>query len=261
MRPRGDSDSDMSTMFMTEDLVEALIKGDAVPAAYDPLARFAAEVRALGDGPAPAPSPDLATLLAGGRLLRPLPATPPGRPSGPGARRQASRLGKVAGLGLAAKLGLGATVVAAGVAGAGAAGVLPAPADHVVRHAIEAVTPVRFAPGKDHPDNFGSRVSSDATGKSDGTNGVNGQDISSQAPGAAHRSTDSARPGEPPGQSGITGKARADQTPAGTNQSKTTPTTDPTHGRSTAPGQANGATASAQGQAQRVPTTDPNRGG
>ena len=257
MSPRGDSDSDMSTMFLTEDVVEALIKGDAVPTAYDPLARFAAEVRALGDGPAPAPSPDLATLLAGGRLLRPTPATPPGRPSGPGARRQASRLGKVAGLGLAAKLGLGATVVAAGVAGAGAAGVLPAPADHVVRHAIEAVTPVSFPSHDQHAPNGGARVSGDA-------NGVDGRTNSDGTPGAANRSTSSARPDLPPGQSGITGQARADQTPAGTNglnPSRTTPTTDPTHGRSDAPGQTKSATASAQGQAQRVPATDNNRDG
>jgi len=252
---RGDSDSDMSTMFMTEDVVEALIKGDAVPAAYDPLARFAAEVRALGDGPAPAPSPDLATLLAGGRLLRPMPATPPGAPSGPGARRHASRLGKVAGLGLAAKLGLGATVVAAGVAGAGAAGVLPAPADHVVRHAIEAVTPVSFPSHDRQGPNVGARVSGDG-------NGVDGRTNSDGTPGAASRSTNSARPDLPPGQSGITGQARADQTPAGTNgPSKTTPTTDPIHGRSDAPGQTKSATASAQGQAQRVPATDNNRDG
>src|SRR5262249_49474236 len=187
-------------------------------------ARFAAEVRALGDGPAPAPSPDLATLLAGGRLLRPMPATPPGAPSGPGARRYASRLGKVAGLGLAAKLGLGATVVAAGVAGAGAAGVLPAPADHVVRHAIEAVTPGSFPSHDKAAPDVGSRGSSGGAGQ----NGVDGRTNSDAAPGAANRSTDSARPDLPPGQSGVTGQARADQTPAGTNgQSKTTPTTDP----------------------------------
>ena len=118
---------------------------------------------------------------------------------------------KVASLGLVAKLGLGTTIAAAGVVGAGVAGMLPASANEAVRGAVEAVTPVNF----DKPDkpNFGQRVSADARGDSDGENGVDGQQISDEAPGAAHRNG-GARPDQPPGQAGVTGQARAGQTPA-----------------------------------------------
>jgi hypothetical protein len=119
-------------------------------------------------------------------------------------------------LGPMAKLGLGAAIAVGGVGTAGAAGALPDGADLAVRHAIEVVSPVHFnSPAHhDHPDNFGSRVSADATGESDGQHGVDGRTISAEAPGAAHRDG-GARPAEPPGQSGATGSARASQTPAG----------------------------------------------
>jgi hypothetical protein len=84
-----------------------------------------------------------------------------------------------------AKLGLGTSLAAAGVAGAGVAGVLPAAANDAVRGAIEVVTPVEFH-GNDTT-NFGDRVSADATGDSDGENGVDGQQIADEAPGAANR--------------------------------------------------------------------------
>jgi hypothetical protein len=51
---------------------------------------------------------------------------------------------KLARLGLAAKVSLGVTVATAGVAGAGAAGVLPDQANERARDAIEAVTPVEI---------------------------------------------------------------------------------------------------------------------
>jgi hypothetical protein len=125
----------------------------------------------------------------------------------PGIDRVAGLSGKVASLGLVAKLGLGASFVAAAATAAGAAGVLPAAATHTVRGAIEGVTPIEFDSGNDDA-NFGDRVSADATGESDGEHGVDGQQISDEAPGAAHR------PDEPPGQSGETGLTRANQTPA-----------------------------------------------
>jgi hypothetical protein len=126
----------------------------------------------------------------------------------PGIDRVAGLTGKVASLGLVAKLGLGASLAAAAAASAGAAGVLPAAANHAVRGAIEGVTPVEFDSNGDDDTNFGDRVSSDATGESDGENGVDGQQISDEAPGAAHR------PDSSPGQSGETGLAQANQTPA-----------------------------------------------
>ena len=126
----------------------------------------------------------------------------------PGFDRLAGLTGKVASLGLVAKLGLGASLAAAAAAGAGAAGVLPAAATHAVRGAIEGVTPVEFDSNGNDEDNFGDRVSADATGESDGEHGVDGQQISDEAPGAANR------PDEAPGQSGETGLTRANQTPA-----------------------------------------------
>jgi hypothetical protein len=164
-------------------------------------------------------------------------------------------LSRIAGLGAAAKIGIGVSVAAATVAATGAAGMLPAGASHGVRHAIEAVTPVTFHDEQDHPDNFGSRVSSDAKGDSDGQNGVDGHTISSEAPGAAHRSTSNAKPDEPPGQSGVTGLDRANQTPAADHapdsvpqaHAGTVPSTVPDHGQ----GQGHG------GQPTPVPSTVP----
>jgi hypothetical protein len=127
----------------------------------------------------------------------------------------ATTASKLISLGLAAKVGLGVTVATASVAGAGAAGVLPDQANERARDAIEAVTPVEFDdPADDHGDNFGSVVSSDATGESDGQPGVDGSEISEMAPGAANRPTD---PGQAPadaGQPDATGTDLATETPA-----------------------------------------------
>jgi hypothetical protein len=195
----GDSDAMMrSTRYTYDDVLEAIVRGDAVPGSHASLASFAREVRALEDDPVPAPSDELAALLEG----RPLNVT-----------RLASATGKVAGLGLVAKIALGASLAAAGVVTAGAAGVLPATANHAVRGAIEGVTPVHFNDEQDHPENFGDRVSSDATGESDGENGVDGQEISDEAPGADNRDGGNS-PDGPPGETGETGQQRADQTPA-----------------------------------------------
>ena len=155
---------------------------------------------------------------------------------------------KLVGLGLAAKIGLGATVVTASVAAAGAAGVLPDQANDRARDAIEALTPVEFgSPADDHREdggdpaanrgeNFGSVVSSDATGESDGEPGVDGSEISSLAPGAAHRPAD---PGQAPAQAGqpestghdqVTGTPAASHVPDDAGSSQTPPSTDPRAG-------------------------------
>jgi hypothetical protein len=128
---------------------------------------------------------------------------------------------KLASLGLAAKIGVGATMATASVAGAGAAGVLPSQANERARDAIEAVTPVTFEeptgeePAGERGENFGSVVSSDATGDSDGEPGVDGSVISSQAPGAVHRPTE---PGQAPVQAGPgEGTGQSAGTPAATH--------------------------------------------
>ncbi len=114
---------------------------------------------------------------------------------------------------------------------------LPAAANDAVRGAIEVVTPVDFAPAghdnNDGHDNFGYRVSSDATGESDGENGVDGQQISDEAPGAANRPDNGSRPDEPPGQSGETGLTRANQTPAADHAPDSVPSTVPDGDRPT----------------------------
>jgi hypothetical protein len=167
-----------TTRYTYDDIVEALVRGEGVAGEHASLATFAREVQALGDEPVPTPSADLAALLEG---------------RGAGVARLVSSTGKAAGLGIVAKLGLSASLAAAGVVGAGAAGLLPAAANHAVRGAIEVVTPVQFDEPNEHPATFGDRVSSDATGESDGENGVDGQQISDEAPGADNRNGGSSR--------------------------------------------------------------------
>jgi hypothetical protein len=206
----GDNESEMSpTGLLDDDTIEAIVAGDEVDARFDQIVAFARHVQALGDGPPPPASPALEAMLA----------APRSRVGGNGRRPRtlAVAAAKVAGLGLAAQVGLGATVAAAGVVAAGAGGVLPGPANDRVRGAIEAVTPIDFGgPGasdeparQDDPDSFGSRVSDDATGGSDGSPGVDGGEISDEAPGAAHRPDGAGGNGE-----GSRGRDGAAETPA-----------------------------------------------
>ena len=82
-------------------------------------------------------------------------------------------------------------------------------------------------------DNFGSVVSSDATGESDGEPGVDGSEISEMAPGAQHRPVD---PGQAPAQAGapgdVAGLDQATETPAAAHVPDDTGAPE---GRSTAP--------------------------
>jgi hypothetical protein len=240
-----------ATRLLHDDVIEAIVRGDDVDPAHHQLATFAERVRALGDGPAPAVSAELAALLDGsaapglGALDDVAVAFPGDRP---GRKRMI--------FGPMAKLGLGAALTVAGVGTAGVVGMLPAAANDAVRGAIEVVTPVDFAPpghdDNDGHDNFGDRVSSDATGESDGENGVDGQQISDEAPGAANR-PDGSRPDEPPGQSGDTGLTRANQTPAADHAPDAPPTTASDHGGAPAdPGDPDG-----DGQPGVTPPADP----
>lgn len=85
------------------------------------------------------------------------------------------------GLSVGAKAALGIGIAAASVTGAGAAGVLPGPAQHAVASAVSAVTPFEFPDNANSHADFGTTTSSDATGASDGQKGVNGQSVSSSA--------------------------------------------------------------------------------
>jgi hypothetical protein len=209
-----------TTPFLDDRAIEAIIAGDDVAAELQPLATFASGVRAEGDRHAPRPSPALAQLIAtgGGPASSDVDADAHAGTSDPLSSRRKLALAKVAGLGLVAKLTLGAGAAAASVVGGGAAGVLPGKANHVVRNAIEAVTPMAF-PDDDAPatslrepagtgGDHGDRVSSDATGESDGVPGVDGGATADDAPGA------SVRPSEPPGRDGAPGPSGDAGTPS-----------------------------------------------
>jgi hypothetical protein len=204
VRPGGDHDIEMkSPRFLNDDVIETIVRGDEVHPAHRPLAAFAEHLRGLGEGPVPQASPELAALLYGreavgdGTTL----AVEPGL-----AGRRRHRLGPLA------KVGIGTTLALAGATVAGAAGILPAAANRAVQGMIEVVSPVEFGGHHADDDNFGSRVSTDATGESDGEPGVDGQQISEQAPGAAHRT---GRTGSgSSGSSDATGLDQANQTPA-----------------------------------------------
>jgi hypothetical protein len=142
---------------------------------------------------------------------------------------------KVAGFGLVAKVGLGASLAAAGIAGAGTAGALPAPADRAVRDAIETVSPIELTgSGEATTEPFGEQVSADATAESDSDKGVDGRVIAADAPGADHRA-DPAAPADAPGQTGDTGLSRANDTPAAPHLPETPPSTTPERQRPAAP--------------------------
>jgi hypothetical protein len=202
----GDHEAGMNLSWhIDEEAVEAIISGEPVDDRFEPLVAFAHQVRATGDGPCPKPSAELTTLFEGhtsaelgpgarsvtvtlpvgtGRVRR-APATPSARKRRPSI---AAVTAKVAGLGLLAKIGLGASIGLGGVAAAGATGVLPEPASNAVRTAIDTISPLELRNSSTEQDRFGDRVSTDATGESDGVPGVHGPDIANEAPGAEHRS-------------------------------------------------------------------------
>jgi hypothetical protein len=217
----GDNGSAMPlTDLLDDETIEKIVVGDDLDARFDRLVAFARHMRALGDGPPPSVSPALEAALAGLGVPRHRRAAFAGldvrrHRRAPSRRRSlAGGVAKIAGLGLAAQVGLGASVAAAGVVAAGAGGVLPGTATDRVRHAIEAVTPIDFGGSgasneparQDDPGRFGDGVSRDATGESDRDPGVDGGEISNEAPGAAHRPAH-ADPGE--------NRGRAAETPAG----------------------------------------------
>jgi hypothetical protein len=260
VRGHGDGDGGMkATSDIYEELIEAIVWGDPVPEAFEPLEAFAEQVRRLGCAPAPPPSPELAKLLAGRDADLVVVGIPGGRSERkrmPGIDRVAGLTGKVASLGLVAKLGLGASLAAAAAAGAGAAGVLPASANHAVRGAIENVTPVEFDSNGDDGSNFGDRVSADATGESDGEHGVDGQQISDEAPGADNR-PDSGPADEAPGQSGETGLTRANQTPGAENAPDTPGAASADAEQGDPDGDGEPGTAGEDGRPETTPSTVP----
>lgn len=114
----------------------------------------------------------------------------------------------LAGLSVAAKAAFGVSMAAASVTAAGAAGVLPAPAQSAVANAVEAVTPFSFPDEVADGAEFGDRVSTDAR---DG--GVDGRAVADEAKengGGGGGGDEGGRPAEP-GQNGLD---QANTTPA-----------------------------------------------
>jgi hypothetical protein len=133
--------------------IDRALRGEAVGDDFTPLGQFVDDIRAMVGGPPPQPSEELAELVEGGIADAPTPATtaspePGARRAGRArwSRRSARRSHatpsrvRIAALGVAGKATLGLAFTTA-VAAGGAAGILPEPAGHLVRRAIEAVTP------------------------------------------------------------------------------------------------------------------------
>ena len=216
--------------------LEALLSG--VPSAqsgFDWLVPFVEDLEKASQEPAPVVRPALALLLKEGfspaigvqpAATSPAPAA---MPPAPRTQRAVGRpvlrgaLSRVAGLGLLAKAGLGFSLVAASTTAAGAAGVLPGPAQHAVAKVVGAATPFSFPDKASDKADHGRTVSTDATGAGDGVAGVDGKAVSDAAkttpgtPGIESIPTGTGNGtgnGVGPSQTGATGLDRANETPA-----------------------------------------------
>jgi hypothetical protein len=191
--------------------LEALLNGaPSAQSGFDWLLPFVEDLEKASREPAPVVQPALAHLLSDGfsseigDLLA----------AGPPARRRRRFTAKVAGLGLA--------IVTAGATAAGAAGVLPDPAQRAISTVVEAATPFSF-PGKAQVKaTEGSKAANDAGRPTPSSLGP-------ATPTTAGANGVGANPG-------VTGLDRANQTPAAGN----VPTSLPANaGRPASPG-ANG---------------------
>ena len=117
--------------FRAGDEVTRVEADDAAGAA---VARFVTEMRALGEGPAPVPSPELAAILGGARPRRLLTHRRPAR--------RAQRPRRVLAYATAAAVMVGAAGVAA------ANDTLPQPAQRVVSRVVNMLTPLHIDPSR-----------------------------------------------------------------------------------------------------------------
>lgn len=213
--------------------LEALLSRAHAQSGFDWLVPFVEDLEKASQEPAPVVRPVLALLLKEGLspvngavplATGPAPAVMPPAPS---TERPVARpvlrgaLGRLAGLSLMAKAGLGFSLVAASTTAAGAAGVLPGPAQQVVARVVGAATPFTFPDNASDKADHGRNVSADATGASDGMAGVDGKAVSDAAKTPGNGSTPA---GTPPNdtavgasESGATGLDRANETPAAGN--------------------------------------------
>jgi len=154
MTPRDDRFPDMGSGTHIDAAIERVLRGDAVGDDVAPFAEFVDDMLVMADRPPPPPSLELAALLAGSASSGNRPASvtslPPrarsnlrAQPTRPSSRRSRTsemrRRAVAVGVGGKAAALLLALATTA-VAGA-AAGILPEPAAHLLRRAVEVVTP------------------------------------------------------------------------------------------------------------------------
>lgn len=238
------SDGDLDEMPvppLDDRALEALLSGaPSAQSGFDWLVPFVEDLERASQEPAPVVKPALALLLKEGfppatgtvPVTAPENAVPAAPSPAPAALPPAPRteravlrpvlrgaLGRVAGLGLVAKAGLGFGLVAASTTAAGAAGVLPDPAQHAVAKVVGAATPFTFPDKASDKADHGRNVSADATGASDGVAGVDGKAVSDAAKttpgnGSTPAGTPPNSTGVGPSDTGATGLDRANETPA-----------------------------------------------
>jgi hypothetical protein len=149
--PRGDRFPDMLSNARFDAAIEQVLRGDAVGDDVASIAAFVDDMRVMAGRPPP-PSPELAALLAGRAAGRARASVVPSAPltrnglqprlTRPRARwsRSARIRLRVAVVPIAGKAAVLLAIATSAAAGA-AAGILPEPAIHFVRRAIEVVTP------------------------------------------------------------------------------------------------------------------------
>ncbi|MDQ3641997.1 MAG: hypothetical protein M3450_11205 [Actinomycetota bacterium] len=242
--------------------LEALLSGaPSAQSGFDWLLPFVEELGEASRGSAPPMTPALALLVAEGFSIDKVDLPAPHAAGRPKWARKLVLTGlatKFGSLGLVAKAAMGLTLVAASTTAAGAAGVLPAPAQHVVATVVDVATPFTFPDETKDKANFGATVGADATGASDGVPGVDGKAVSD----AARNKTKPDGPSGVPGGNGVgantgaKGLDRANETPAAGHA----PTSVPGGGAAVVPGSpaANGlGTANTTPAAGKVPTSVP----
>jgi hypothetical protein len=230
----GDVD-EMPTPPLDDRALEALLSGaPSAQSGFDWLLPFVEDLEKASREPAPVVQPALARLLSEGfspELGEVLAARPP-------ARRKRRLTAKAAGLGFA--------LVAVGATAAGAAGVLPDPAQHAVATVVEATTPFSFP---DKADDAKATAGSKATKAGNDPGRPTGP-----APNVAPSTSATAGATGAGANPGVTGLDRANQTPAAGN----VPTSLPANaGRPAAPGSKGLGTAATTPAAGKAPATVP----
>jgi hypothetical protein len=215
MSPSDGYTDEMPSPILDDRALDALLRGTPSPqSGLDWLVPFVEDLGQASSEPAPVVHPALARLLADGFSIsggdQPVvPAVPAPTPS------RARFVRRLAGLGLAAKVALGVGVAAASTTAAGAAGVLPAPAQHAVASVVDATTPFAFPDRASDKAVTGATVRGDATGASDGVAGVDGKAVSDAARNKGQGTAGSGGANSGTGSSGNAGTTGSDNSGSG----------------------------------------------